>query len=149
MRLLAPGMVLLAMLGFSCQSDYPRIRAYYQQRGISHCLSGNCMQGIGKSDIGNGLIYEGRFEDYLPQGEGKLYQANQLVYSGKWDAGYPADKEFAMKAKDHGTKSPIVEKLGPELKDQSSPGVSKGLEFLGRNLGQAEDRRAGRVPRRY
>lgn len=142
---------LIAMLAsaasVTCRSDYPQIRAYYLERGISHCISGNCMQGYGKEDIGDGYTYEGHFEDYVPDGEGRLFQNNELVYSGKWDAGYPAEKD-ARWAKSDGTQSPVADSFGPKFRDHGNHVANGVLAALGRYLADRESLRQGRPPRR-
>ena len=119
---------LIAMLAVAaavtCRSDYPQVRAYFLERGISHCISGNCMQGNGKEDIGNGLVYEGHFENYVPDGDGLLYENGNLVYSGKWDSGFPAQEDATLASQSEGTQAPVTGKLGPKVKDY---GDQKGI----------------------
>lgn len=86
------------------------------------------MQGNGKSDIGDGLIYEGHFSDYMPDGTGSLYQDGNLIYAGKWDNGFPADKEIGLFSgnNDVGTQNPGSGGFGPKLKDY---GDQKGINI--------------------
>lgn len=84
------------------------------------------MQGNGKSDIGDGLIYEGHFSDYMPDGAGSLYREGHLLYIGKWESGFPADKDIALFSgkENEGTQNPRSKGFGPKLKDY---GDQKGI----------------------
>lgn len=119
------GMLFLLSVRFNaCISDDGRLRDFYQERGISHCLSGNCMQGQGKVQVTDTLIYEGHFDNYLPDGEGSLYEGDKLIYSGNWDYGHPSGGQgvITYAAREDGTQAPTTGKMGPHVKDYGDQG---------------------------
>lgn len=54
------------------------------------------MDGIGKVQITETLFYGGHFTDYLPDGDGTLFEKDQVLYEGKWSAAHP-EKEGVIR----------------------------------------------------
>ncbi len=40
---------------------------------VNECIEGNCLDGFGRGYISNGHVYEGKWHDGEPHGEGKMY----------------------------------------------------------------------------
>ena len=55
--------------------------------GYDDCLSGDCYNGYGKEEINPGLIYNGRFVDGRPHGQGKMTYPCGHTFEGEWHEG--------------------------------------------------------------